>query len=136
MYVTSWVLGSSLYINFKILTTCTCHNKKSLRRTSPDVLTNRSGSLDGLVYIHLSKTVSLISVNKKTYQSVSLCEMGFSCYECWNFCFLHFDHVHSLQYLSLMIPICTPSATSRIAQQISSLDVYEKHTFRVALISE
>ena len=102
MYVTLWVLESSFFTNLDI---CTCHNKKSLRRTSPDVLTNRSGSLDGLVYMHLSKTVSLISLNKKTYQSVSLCWTGFNCYDCWNFCCLRFDHVYSLQYLSLMIPI-------------------------------
>lgn len=38
-----------------------------------------------------------------------------------------------VDYLSLISPRSTPSAISFIAVQISSREVYEKHTFKVAL---
>ncbi len=45
----------------------TCQRRKSLSLTSPDVLTRRSGCGDGLVYIHLSNTSSLISLKYKDF---------------------------------------------------------------------
>ncbi len=47
----------------------TCHKRKSLSRTSPDVLTNKSGSLEGLVNMHLSRTDSLMSLQTDSQSS-------------------------------------------------------------------
>jgi len=40
----------------------TCHSKKSLSLTSPDVLTSKSGAQDWYVYKHFSSNLSLISL--------------------------------------------------------------------------
>jgi hypothetical protein len=44
----------------------TCHNRKSLKRTSPDVRINKSTFEDLFVYKHFSTKSSLISLISKT----------------------------------------------------------------------
>lgn len=45
----------------------TCHNKKSLSRTSPEVLITKSGGGESPVYRHLSNTSSDISLEEQTH---------------------------------------------------------------------
>ena len=48
-----------------VITVLTCHRRKSLSLTSPDVLMTRSGGGESPVYRHLSNTSSDTSLEEK-----------------------------------------------------------------------
>jgi hypothetical protein len=83
----------------------TCHRRKSLKRTSPDVRINKSTFEDLFVYKHFSTKSSLISLIYKKTKTYPL-----------------FQFLNQFIYSIFNTPFLIPSQISLHAFVISSLD--------------